>query len=38
MESGLRPATNQLENRQRRFGLQLLSLPEGEKARGIVCA
>jgi len=38
MESGLRPATNQLENRQRRFGLRLLSLPEGEKARGIVSA
>jgi len=38
MESGLRPATNQLENRQRRFGLRLLSLPEGERARGIVSA
>jgi len=38
MEFGLRPATNQLENRQRRFGLRLLSLPEGEKARGIVSA
>ena len=36
MESGLRPATNQLENRQRRFELRLLSLPEGERARGIV--
>ena len=38
MESGLRPATNQLENRQWRFGLWLLSLPEGERARGIVSA
>jgi len=36
MESGLRPATNQLENRQRRFGLRLLSLPQGDKAREIV--
>jgi len=34
MESGLRPATNQLENRQRRFGLRLLSLTSGEKAVG----
>ena len=33
IESGLRPATNQLENRQRRFGLRLLGLPQGEKAR-----
>jgi len=32
MESGLRPASNQLENRQRRFGLRLLSLPQGDKA------
>jgi len=36
MESGLRPATNQLENRQRRFGLWLLGLPQGEKAREMV--
>jgi len=36
MESGLRPATNQLENHQRRFGLRLLSLPLGEKAREVV--
>jgi len=36
MESGLRPAVNQLENRQRRFGLRLLSLPQGEKARDVV--
>jgi len=36
MESGLRPATNQLENHQRRFGLRLLGLPQGEKAREMV--
>ena len=38
MESGLRPATAQLENRQRRFGLRLLSLPEGDHAREVVGA
>jgi len=38
MESGLRPATNQLENRQRRFGLRLLSLPQGAIAREAVGA
>ena len=38
MESGLRAATAQLENRQRRFGLRLLSLPQGDQARGIVGA
>jgi len=38
MESGLRPAGNQLENRQRRFGLRLLSLPRGEMARRVVNA
>ena len=38
MESGLRPATNQLENRQRRFGLRLLSLPQGAMAREVVGA
>jgi len=38
MESGLRPVTNQLENRQWQFGLRLLSLPRGEKARRIVGA
>ena len=37
-ESGLRPVTNQLENRQRRFALRLLSLPRGEKARNVVGA
>ena len=38
MESGLRPATNQLENGQRRFGLRLLSLPRGDNARVLVGA
>jgi hypothetical protein len=36
MESGLRPATAQLENRQRHFGLRLLSLPDGDQAREVV--
>ena len=36
MEAGLRPAVAQLENRQRRFALRLLSLPEGEQAREVV--
>ena len=38
MESGLRAATAQLEIRQRRFGLRLLSLPRGDQGRGIVGA
>jgi len=38
MESGLRAATTQLENRQRRFGLWLLSLPLGDQAREVVGA
>jgi ribonuclease HI len=38
MESGIRPASNQLENRQCRFGLRLLSLPQGDKARDIISA
>jgi len=38
MESGLRATTAQLENRQRRFGLRLLSLPQGDQAREIVGA
>ena len=38
MESGLRPAATQLENRQRRFGLRLLSLPQGDRAREVVGA
>jgi hypothetical protein len=33
MESGLRPATAQLENRQPKFGLRLLSLPNGDQAK-----
>jgi len=36
MESGLRPAAGQLENRQRRFALRLLSLPQGDRAREVV--
>jgi len=36
MESGLRPAANQLENRQWQFGLQLLSLVQGKRARDVV--
>jgi len=36
IESGLRPAVAQLENRQRRFTARLLSLPAGSEARGIV--
>jgi len=38
MESGLQAATAQLENRQRRFGLRLLSLPRGDQGREIVGA
>ena len=38
MESGLRAATTQLENRQRRFGLRLFSLPQGDQAREVVGA
>ena len=38
MESGLRAVTTQMENRQRRFGLRLLSLPEGDQAREVVGA
>jgi len=38
MESGLRAVTTQLENRQRRFRLWLLSLPEGDQAREVVGA
>jgi hypothetical protein len=36
MESGRRRATAQLENRQRYFGLRLLSLPDGDQAREVV--
>jgi len=38
MESGLRAAVMQLENRKRQFGLRLLSLPQGDQAREIVGA
>jgi len=38
MESGLRAAATQLENRQRRFGLRLLSLPQRDQARPTVGA
>jgi len=38
MASGLRAATVQLENRQRRFGLRLLSLPLEHQARQVVGA
>jgi len=38
MESGLWAATTQLGNRQRWFGLWLLSLPEGDQARELVGA
>ena len=38
MESGLRPASNQLENRQRRFRAWLLSLPQGSVAQDVVRA
>jgi len=36
--SGLRPATSQLDSRQRRFTARILSLPAGSEARGIVGA
>jgi hypothetical protein len=36
MESRLRPATAQLENRRWHFGLQLLSLPVDDQAREVV--
>jgi hypothetical protein len=38
METGLRPATAQLENRQRHFRSRLLSLPEGDQSREVVGA
>jgi hypothetical protein len=38
MESGLRPVSAQLENRLRRFGLRLISLPDGDQARKVVGA
>jgi hypothetical protein len=36
VQSGLRPATAQLENRQRRFNLHLLSPPDGDQVREVV--
>jgi len=38
IESRLRSATTQPVNRQQRFGLRLLSLPQGDQAREIVGA
>jgi len=38
MESGLRPAVTQLENRKRRFGARQLSLPRGNQANEAVGA
>jgi len=38
MEPGLRVATAQLQNRQRRVGLQLLSLPQRDQVREVVSA
>jgi hypothetical protein len=38
MESGLRPAATQLENRQRRFGPRLRSLPQRSQAKEVVVA
>ena len=38
VESGLQAATAQLDNRQRRFGLRLLNLPQGDQAQEIVGA
>jgi len=38
MESGLRATTAYLENRQRRFGVRLLRLPQGDQAREVVGA
>jgi len=35
MESGLRPVAAQLENRLRRFGLRLFSLPQGDQTREV---
>jgi hypothetical protein len=37
-ESGLRPAAAQLDNRVRRFGLRLLSLPQDDQAKEAVGA
>jgi len=37
-EAGLRPATTQLDNRQRRFATRLLTLPQGNEAKKVVGA
>jgi len=38
MGSGLRPAAAQLQNRLRQFRLRLLSLPQGDQTKEVVCA
>ena len=38
MESGVKPAVPQLENRVRRFALRLASLPRGDQARDLIGA
>jgi len=38
LESGLRPAAAQLNNRLRRFALRLASLPRGDQARDLIGA
>ena len=38
LESGIKPAVAQLENRLRRFALRLASLPRGDQARELVGA
>ena len=38
MESRFRPATAELENRQHKFGLQLLGLPQGYTTREVIRA
>jgi hypothetical protein len=37
-EAGLRPAVAQLDNRQRRYGLRLLSLPRGSQVGEVLRA
>ena len=37
-EASMRPATAQLENRQRRFATRLLTLPQGSEAKKVVGA
>ena len=38
LEAGLRPAEAQLDNRQRRYGIRLSGLPEGDHAKKLVGA